>query len=98
MSALPLDASGRRPAFFSEAGLDQVLSMVLELAAELWVVRERQFLTESLLARTGTDIRAALETYEPTAEEQQILAKMRADMTAQMFRTLNREHRQVSTE
>jgi hypothetical protein len=95
VTALPLEASGRRPAFFDQDGMDQLVSMVLELAAELWVVRERSFIMERVLARHGLAVSEAIEAYTPTADEQATLAQMRAKMTAQMFRTLAREHRAV---
>ena len=93
---LPLDAAGRRPAFFEQDGMDQMLSIVLELAAELWVVRERVFVVEAVLQNQGIAVSNAIEGFTPTAEQQAILARMRADMTAQMFRSLNREHRPVT--
>jgi hypothetical protein len=37
----------------------------------------------------------AIEAFVPTAEQAARLAAMRADLTAQMFRSLNREHRPV---
>jgi hypothetical protein len=97
MSLLPLEASGRRPAFFDAPGMDQLLSMVLEIAAELWVVRERVFILEAVLKQQGIDVTDAIESYAPNAEEAAALAKMRDQATANMFRTLNREHRPVGT-
>jgi hypothetical protein len=96
MTILPLDAAGRRPAFFAQDGMDQMLSIVLELAAELWVVRERVFVVEAVLQGQGIAVTEAIEAFTPTAEQQATLARMRADMTAQMFRSLNREHRPVT--
>jgi hypothetical protein len=96
MTMLPMDAAGHRPAFFPQEGLDQVVSMVLELAADLWVVRERVFILEAVLSKHGTPVADAIEAYVPTQEEQSTLAKMRADMTAQMFRSLNRDHRPLT--
>jgi hypothetical protein len=95
MSLLPLEAAGKRPAFFEEPGMDQLVSMMLELAAEVWVVKERVFVLESVLGQHGIAARDAVEAYVPTADEQQTLAAMRAAMTAQLFRTLAREHRPV---
>jgi len=96
VSLLPLEASGRRPAFFDEPGMDQLLSMVLELAAELWVVRERVFLLEAVLTQQGVAAADAIESYLPTDAEKAVLAKMRAEATANIFRTLNREHKAVT--
>lgn len=95
MTTLPLDAAGRRPAFFEQDGMDQVVSMVLELAAELWVVKERLFVVEAVLTRQGIAVHEAVERYVPGEQERESLAKMRAEMTEQMFRTLRREHRKV---
>jgi hypothetical protein len=50
---------------------------------------------ERVLARHGLAVSEAIEAYTPTADEQATLAQMRAKMTAQMFRTLAREHRAV---
>jgi hypothetical protein len=96
VSLLPLEASGRRPAFFDEPGMDQLLSMVLELAAELWVVRERVFVLETVLTQQGVTAADAVEAYVPTEDEKAVLAKMRAEATANIFRTLNREHKTVT--
>jgi len=96
MTMLPLEAAGRRPAFFGEEGIDQLLSMVLELAAELWVVRERVFVVEAVLEQQGIAVSTAVEAFVPTVEQQATLASMRSEMTSQMFRSLNREHRPIS--
>ncbi len=93
---LPLEAAGRRPAFFEQDGMDQMLSIILELAAELWVVRERVFVVEAVLQTQGVAVSDAVEAFQPTPEQQATLARMRAEMTAQMFRSLNREHRAVT--
>ena len=96
MTMLPLDATGRRPAFFGQDGMDQMMSIVLELAAELWVVRDRVFLMEAVLQSQGVAVSDAIEAFTPTDEQQATLGRMRAEMTAQMFRSLNREHKAVT--
>jgi hypothetical protein len=95
MTMLPLDAAGHRPAFFGQDGMDQLLSIVLELAAELWVVRERVFVVEAVLQNQGIAVTEAVEAFVPDAAQQAKLASMRASLTSNMFRTLNREHRPV---
>ncbi len=97
-SKLPIDASGRRPAFFNQDGVDQLLSMVLELATELWVVRERVFMIEAAAAQQGLPLRDAVETYVPSDAERAELEQMRAAMMGQLFRTLNQDHRPVDSE
>ncbi len=93
MSVLPLDAAGRRPAFFEQDGIDQMLSMIMEVSAGLWIVRERLFIVEAVLARHGVVAGEAVEAYKPSEAEQATLNALRAEMTTQIFRTLGRDHR-----
>ena len=62
MTDLPLDARGRRPAFFDKDGVDQLLSMMLELATEVWVVRERLYRVEAAAEAEGMPLRTLAET------------------------------------
>ena len=96
MSDLPLDAQGRRPAFFDKDGVDQLVSVVLELATELWVVRERLFRVESAAADQGMPLRSLVETRALSPEEDAELAQMRAAMTENMFRVLKLDTRSMS--
>ncbi len=96
MSALPLDASGRRPAFFDKDGVDQLVSIVMELATELWVVRERLFRVESAAGANGLPLRDLVESHALSAEEEAQLAQMRARMTENMFRVLKLDTRPLS--
>lgn len=95
MSDVPLQASGRRPAFFDDPGVDQLVTIVLELASELWVVRERLYALEAVAADQGLALREAIESWTPTAEQQAELAGMRRRMLEEMFRTLDQDHRPV---
>jgi len=92
---LPVDAAGRRPAFFSPDGVDQILTMVLELATELWVLRERVFVIEAVAAEHGLPLKTSVESYALSDAQRAELAGMRAEMMNQLFRTLNQDHRPV---
>jgi hypothetical protein len=94
---LPVDASGRRPAFFAHDGVDQLVTMVLELATELWVVRERVFVIEAVAAQQGLPLKDAVEAYKPSEAERAELERMRGTMMNQLFRTLNQDHRPVES-
>jgi hypothetical protein len=96
--SLPLDAQGRRPAFFTADGVDQLVTMVLELATELWVLRERVFVIEAVAGQHGVPLKAEVEAYVLSEAERAELEGMRAKMMNQLFRTLNRDHRPVDTE
>jgi hypothetical protein len=96
--SLPVDAEGRRPAFFSGDGVDQLVTMVLELATELWVLRERVFVIEAVADRHGLPLKAEVEAYVFSDAERAALEAMRGTMMRQLFRTLNRDHRPVDTD
>ena len=89
--ALPLDAAGDRPTFFKEAGVDQLLSMVLELAAELWVVRERVYRLEAAGEIGGVALKELAERLELSVEQATELAGMREAFLRGLFRSLNRQ-------
>ena len=92
---LPVDAAGRRPAFFAQDGVDQLLTMVLELATELWVLRERVFVIEAVAGENGLPLKAGVENYVLSTEQQAELARMRSATMDQLFRTLNQDHRPI---
>jgi hypothetical protein len=55
--------------FFADPDVDRVLGVVMELAGELYVVRDRLRTIETLLERHGTLSRADLDAYQPSPEE-----------------------------
>jgi hypothetical protein len=77
--------------FFPDPNVDRVLGVVMELAAEVYVLRERLSSVERVLERGGTLVRANLESYQPTPEERAqrlverdaLIARILAPMTAE---------------
>jgi hypothetical protein len=61
-------AKGKRPAYFEDPAIDRVLSIVMALAGEVSVLRERQDTIERLLEAKGSISRADIETYVPDRE------------------------------
>ena len=88
--ALPLDAAGDRQTFFKEGGVDQLLSMVLELAAELWVVRERVYRLEAVGEIGGVPLRELADALDLNPGQQTELGAMRETFLRGMYRNLNR--------
>ena len=69
---IPRNAKGPRPQFFpGEPGADQLLAMVLTLATELSVIRERLDTAEQIAAGRGLDLRAAIESYQPSLADRE---------------------------
>jgi hypothetical protein len=77
--------------FYPDPNVDRVLGVVLELAAEVYVLRDRVRTMERLLERNGVLDASQLETYEPDAHERAqrlaerdaLIARILAPMTAQ---------------
>lgn len=62
---LPRTVRGKRPEFFATEGVDEVLSMVLVLAQELHVVRERLDSAERVMANHGIALADEIEALQP---------------------------------
>ncbi|MEM7569085.1 MAG: hypothetical protein AAF337_04755 [Pseudomonadota bacterium] len=88
---LPRHIRGKRPKFFDDPASDHLLSMVLELSAELWVTRSRQSALESYLASLGHVDPKALEAHELTQSEQQGLAAWQSEFMQRLMRTVEAE-------
>ena len=77
--------------FFPDPNVDRMLGVVLELAAEVYVLRDRLRTVELALARRGGLDRDELDRYEPTeveraerlAERDALIARILAPMTAE---------------
>ena len=93
MTGTPLDTSGSRQRFFEAESIDHLVTMMLELAAEVWAVRERLYVIESEATRLGLPLSAAVAGHTFTPEEKAELAEMRRRMLANILRTVGRTHR-----
>jgi hypothetical protein len=76
--------------FFPDPQVDRVLGVVMELAAEVYVLRDRLETVERVLEQSGTLTREALDRYEPSEAERAarlarrdaLIARILAPMTA----------------
>lgn len=66
--SLPRVPKGRRAAFYSEPGVDQLYGIVAALAAELWAARERIDTLERVLEQAQALPPGAVERFQPAAE------------------------------
>jgi hypothetical protein len=92
MSRLPMNTRDKKPRFFPAQGTDELVSMVLELATELWAVRERQFALEQVLSANGIDAPAAIEAWQPDAETAAALDAERKRLVGNLFRSLEADY------
>ncbi|MEM1089726.1 MAG: hypothetical protein AAF552_07120 [Pseudomonadota bacterium] len=85
---IPRMAKGRRNRFFAAEGVDELLSMVLELTAEVSTLRERQYAMERVLEQHNLPVGDAVESWEPTEGDEAHLAADRERLLSTVLRTL----------
>lgn len=88
MSRINMDSRGRRPRFFPAAGADEMMSMLLELASEVWTVKERLYVVEKAAAEAGLDLSERIETWRPSDEQAAELEAQRKQMLNSLFRSM----------
>lgn len=69
---------------------DASVRMLVELAAQLWVERERRMALEMLLERQGIVTRAAVEKFSPDPQQSAELKAARARFIDDIFKELRR--------
>ena len=67
MLELPRKAKGQRPVYLHDATVDKLLSMVVSLAGEVAVLRERLDTVERLVDASG-GLSERVDTYRPSPE------------------------------
>ncbi len=92
MSRIPTEVRGKRPNFFPEAGTDELVSMLLELTSELWVVKERLYALEKVADQAGLNLSGRIEGWRPSEKEGQELDEARAALLANLLRSTKARH------
>lgn len=82
--------AGDDPVYLRDPVLDATVRMVVELAAQIWVDRERLFAIEALLGERGVVTRQAIEEYRPGEAQQAALKAERDRFVADVFKELRR--------
>ncbi|MBS7669041.1 hypothetical protein [Croceicoccus gelatinilyticus] len=59
---LPRTVRGKRPTFFDTPGVDEAFSMIMTLAQETWVLRDRLDAAERVMAGHGIDLAGGIES------------------------------------
>ena len=88
MTQIPLTQKGKRPSFFDESAVDQVVTMMLEMMAELWVVKERVYTLEKVLGEAGIAAKEQIEACEFDDEERAELEGARRKFVETVMRSL----------
>ncbi len=53
------------PVYFDSVVIDNLLEAFMELSAEVWIIRDRQHVLETVLAAQGIDAAALIEAHQP---------------------------------
>ena len=83
---LPTQTRGKRPCFFDDPAIDQMMTFMIELTTEVAVLRERLDTVEHLLDTEGTVTRQAIENFRPNAELEAARASWRDTYLKRVFR------------
>ena len=82
--------AGDHPTYLSDPVLDATVRMVVELAAQVWIERERRITLEQLLDARGIVSRSDIEEYRPTEAQAAALKAERSRFLEDIFKELRR--------
>lgn len=85
MSQMPRNARGKRPQFYDTPGMDEAMSMIMVLANELMVARDRIDTIEQVAACKNLMIEAEIEAYQPDEATLEKREARRQDFLARLF-------------
>ena len=84
-------AKGRRPYFFDDPNIDKLLAMIMALAGEVSVIRERMDTHERLARENMWATHEAIEDYESDEVAEAFRAQWRADYIGRILRIIQVE-------
>ena len=81
-------AKGKRPNYLSDPTSEKILAMVMALAGEVSVMRDRMETIERLSEKSGVFSGEDIENYVPSDEEKAAREKRRAEYLQRIFRAV----------
>ena len=85
------DAKGKRPQFYEAAGMDQAMSMIMVLANEISVIRDRLDSAERVAKAHGIDLAAGIEALDLDQQALEERELRRQDFLQRMFYLMRKE-------
>ncbi len=82
---------GKQIKFFDAQGVDELVSITMTLAQELWVVKERLATVEAAAARKGVILSEEVESLEFTPEQRGVLEAEKKAYIDRVFFTLREQ-------
>jgi hypothetical protein len=93
---LPREARGKRPQFYETPGLDHAMSMILVLANEMMVMRDRLDTVERVAASKGIFLEEDVEAYQPDQQVLDIREQRRQDFLERLYYVARKEVAELS--
>lgn len=84
-------AKGKRPSFFENPEVDRVLAIVMAVAGELSVLRDRMDTVERLLDERGVLARADIEAFRPSEAVEEQRQAWRSEYLERVLRVVHHE-------
>lgn len=85
------DAKGKRPDFFPQPGIDQAISMIMVLAGEVCMLRDRMDAQERVAKANGLDLAAGIEALELDEAALETREAYRQDFLERLFYLARKE-------
>jgi len=82
---------GKRPAFFDDPAIDQLMAIIMAMSAELSVVYDRVDTIERLLDKNGTLKRDDIEAFRPDQDLEDERNDRRNEYISRLFRIIREE-------
>jgi hypothetical protein len=89
-------AKGRKPSYFADPATDKLLQMVVTIAGELSVMKDRLDLVERLGSESGAFDRGKLETMQLSEKDMAERDANRADFVARVLRVLDQDLEEIT--
>ena len=89
---LPKKAKGKRSIFFDDPSIDQLMTFIVELSAEVSVVYDRLDTIERLLDKQKTISREDIESYRPDQKTEASRNQRRSEYLKRVFRIHSKEN------
>lgn len=91
-------AKGKRPFFLDNPDNERVLNIVMTLAQEVAVMRERLDTVERLLEKNAVVTRADIEAFSPSKAEAQERGAMMQEFLARVLRIVQQEREALTAD
>lgn len=85
---IPKQAKGKRPVYLDNTDNDKLLAIIMALAGEVSVLRERLDTIEKLVVAKGIISSEDIENYQPDAQVNEEREQWRADYIARILRVV----------